>query len=368
MVSKGVNYNANRVAYQVTDAILHRDFARFQKDGLDTISISLYWTTLEGDIRGNYDGYKGSMPYGKTYLEQTVKHIIRIATLYNLKVLVSFHTLWGTGSVWCTPDYVIDPETSLNDGHAIVKSEEMKQAFLDMVEHTVTYLKDENIWAYAILNEPWGEVYVESFIDLFQRESALIKSITGKPVTIRFVSASLWTDATGKPRVSNHFTQLWKWDTRVFDALDFISLNTYIPKDLELVTSWTEITRTNIEGCLVRGKRVWIAELGFNSDDDFTQEYFVKRTVELLKELPLDGWLAWVWNPVQLIYIGKGYNLLKYEDGTPRLAYYVVADITPPEPPIVAWWRRRSTLQKASIISSIPLSILGVYSGTKRRG
>jgi hypothetical protein len=319
---KGVNYNTVRM-YHISDDILHRDFSRFQRDGLSVISLSLYWYRLEGNTRGDYDGiYEDGTPYGKSFLEH-VKRFIRIANEYNLKVMVTFHTHWGDTSDWCTPDYVVDPETGKNVGHAIVKSEDMKQAFLDMVAHTVEYLKDEEIWAWALLNEPWGVDWKESFIDLIQRESALVRSIDGRPVTVRFVSSQeAWIGADGKPHTRNHFTYVWSWDQRIFDALDFISFNTYIPEYPELYDAWLNITKENVVGCFERGKRVWITEFGCNSDDDVIQVDNYAKTLQVLQSLPIDGWLAWVWNQLHPSVPGNGWNILEDVEGNPRPAYY----------------------------------------------
>jgi hypothetical protein len=304
--------------YHISDEVLHRDFSRFKQDGINVISLSLYWYRLEGNTRGDYDGfYDDGTPYGKSFLEH-VKRFIRIANQYNLKILVTFHTLWD--SDWCTPDYVIDPETGNNTHHAIVKSEDMKQAFLDMVNHTVNYLKNEKIFAWALLNEPWGEAYSESFIDLIQRESTLVRGITGLPVTVRFVCAHTWTRSDGTHGVMNHFDSVWKWDQRIFDALDFIGLNSYI-KYPELYDTWLNITRENVNGIIQRGKNVLITEFGFQSDDDALQAEYYKKTLDAFDTMPVSGWIAWNWNQFDLNAVGKGWNLLKTPQGEPRPAY-----------------------------------------------
>jgi hypothetical protein len=308
--------------YHISDDVLHRDFSRFQRDGINVISLSLYWYRLEGNTRGDYDGvYADGTPYGRSFLEH-VKRFIRIARIYGHKVMVTFHTHWGDNSSWCTPDYVVDPETGKNIGHAIVKSEDMKQAFLDMVNHTVRYLKGEDIWAWAILNEPWGIDWKESFVDLIQRESALVKSIDSRPVTVRFVSSQVWIGADGKPHMGNHFTYVWNWDKRIFDALDFISFNPYIPEYPELYDAWLNITSENVKGSFERGKRVWVTEFGFKSDNDSVQAENYRRMLEVYKSLPIDGWLAYVWNQLLPTQPGKGWNILKDVEGNPRASYH----------------------------------------------
>ena len=325
IIGRGVNYNPRRM-YDVANETLIRDFTRFQQDGINVISLSLYWYRLEGNQKGNYNGtYEDGTPYGHIFLDNA-KRFIQIAREYDIKVIVSFHTLWQNDD-FCTPDYVLDLE-GLNTESAIVKDENLKQSFLDMVNNTVTYLNDEDIFAYALLNEPWGIEYRESFIDLVQRGSALIKSISGKPVTVRFVDAHMWINQDGSRGIMNHFTTFWQWDQRIFDALDFISLNAYYD-DFELFNEWTEIITENINGITQRGKHVFITEFGFESDDDAILTEHYKKTLEVLSSMPVSGWLAWTWNQFDLKDIGKGMNLLKDAQGTPRPAYDEITNYLP---------------------------------------
>jgi hypothetical protein len=340
---RGVNYLSLYHLYSTkytTNEILRSDFSRFKQDGINVISLSLYWYRLEGNVRGSYDGSDAKMgPYGDRFLDD-VKRVIGVAHEYGIEVLVTFHTLWGTDSSWCTPDYVIDPVSGKNIGLAIVRSEEMKGAFVDMVNHTVRYLAGTpGIWAWALLNEPWywpheldppfdGINQNEGFIDLIQRLSTVVKESDGRPTTIRFASSSNGT---------NIFVDDWGWDQRIFDALDFISFNAYMTIHPELVNAWMNITSTNVIGCVNRGKRVWVTEFGYKSDDDTLQSSHIRQTVEFYTTLPIDGWIAWYWrsdaapagwqeNPGQ---IGKGMDLCASADGTPRPAYYDIIRYTP---------------------------------------
>lgn len=339
--AKGVNYLSLYHTYSAevtTDAILRRDFSRFQQDGISVISLSLYWYRLEGNVRGDYDGtYPDGQYYGKRFLDN-VKRVASIASQYNIGVLVTFHTLWGDDSPWCTPDYVVDPVYGQNTGLAIVRSDSMKQAFIDMVDHTVTYLAGApGIWAWAILNEPWYWPHQldapydninqkENFIDLIQKLSNIVKSKDGRPVTIRFVSSHTWFGSDGTPHVKNIFVDDWGWDQRIFDALDFVGFNAYIEIDSRIQADWKNVVQENIVGSTGRGKKVWITECGFDSDDDTAQATYYRQSVDFFKTLPVEGWLAWDWrsdsmnpNPGQ---IGMGMNLCDSADGVPRPAYY----------------------------------------------
>lgn len=348
---RGLNYLSMYHEYSAdytTDAVLRRDFFRFQQDRIGIISLSLYWYRLEGNNRGDYSGEYPTWPqgiggpYGNRFLDNVI-HVISVANEYNIGVLVTFHTLWGVDdSPWCTPDYVVDPVTGLNDGLAIVRSEDMKQAFLDMANHTVAYLSQTpGIWAWAILNEPWYWPHnldapynnidqKESFIDLIQRLSALVKKLDGRPVTIRFGQDHEWLGSDGVWRIKNLFTDDWGMDDRLFSALDFVSINEYIPDQPELLQQWKNIVTESIVGCSQRGKQVWITELGYESDDDAAMAGNFAAMMTFYKTLPVAGWFAWFWrgdtvptgyneNPGQ---IGKGMNLCGSADGTPRPAYY----------------------------------------------
>jgi hypothetical protein len=299
----------------------------FQKNGIDVISISLYWYRIEGNTRGSYDD---------SFLGD-VKRVITEANSRGLQVLVTIHTLWGDDSLWCTPTYVIDPVTGQNDGLAIVRSEDMKKAFLGMFNHTVRYLAGTpGIWAWAVLNEPWYWPHTlpepfknidqkASFIDLIEKMSSVVRTVDGRPVTIRFVdmhsSGSAW---------KNIFVDDWAWDTRLLNALDFISFNAYIPSYSGLLDTWKQVLTENVAGSAQRGKKIWITEFGFNSDDDSTQVQYFSESVKFFKTLPIEGWIAWKWrsdkapagwneNPGE---IGKGMNLCLSADGTPRPAYW----------------------------------------------
>ena len=109
----GVNYLSLYHTYRTPDAVLRRDFMRFKRDGLSVISLSLYWYRIEGDEPGDFSGANTTNGrrgfYGDAFLER-VKRVIEIAHRCGLRVIVSFHTLWGKrDSAWCTPDYVKDP-------------------------------------------------------------------------------------------------------------------------------------------------------------------------------------------------------------------------------------------------------------------
>jgi len=340
-ISKGVNYDSLYHEYSskyTTNDTLRRDFSRFQQDGISVISISLYWYRLEGDTMKDYDGTRpDGSPYGNRFLDD-VKRVISIAHGYEIKVLVDIHTLWSRDdSAWCTPNYVIDPVSGENKGLAIVRSEDMRQAFLDMFNHTVNYLNGtEGIWAWSI-NEPWywgrastehdfvtenGKTQKENFITLFQNLSYIVKTYDGRPFMIRFVNAH-----TTNTSIKNIFVEDWGWDQRIFDSLDFIGFNDYLPKNSTLYDKWYNITKGNMDGSVQHNKKVFVTEFGYFSDNDTLQSEMFEKTFEFYKNLPISGLFPWFWrcdswkeNPG---LPGKGYNIcLNATTGEGRQAYY----------------------------------------------
>lgn len=314
-MSIGVNYLSTYNTYSsrlLPDDMILRDFARFKADGINVISLCLYWCRLEGNIRGSYDGINpgDTYPYGDGFLKE-IKRVIGIANENGIKVLVDIHTLWSlSDSSWCTPKYVIDPVTGGNDGLAIVRSDDMRQAFIDMFNHTVRYLSGTpGIWAWAILNEPWfwgrtpnesdfitsnGKTQKENFITLIQQLSNIVKTVDGRPVTIRFCSTYAYTATTGALQIRNIFTD-WGWDQRIFDALDFISFNSYIPEYPQLEDAWRNMTAANVIACSEKNKQVWITEFGSNSDNETQQAEAYDKMLRFYASLPISGCLAWHW-------------------------------------------------------------------------
>ncbi|MGD6934466.1 MAG: cellulase family glycosylhydrolase [Candidatus Bathyarchaeia archaeon] len=301
----GVNYMSTYHEYSTkyaTDAILNRDFSKFQKDGITVISLSLYWYRIEGHTQGSYND---------AFLDN-IKHVIRIANQYSIKVLVTFHTLWGDDSPWCTPDYVIDPVSGKNIGLAIVRSPEMRQAYINMVKHTTAYLAGTpGIWAWAVLNEPWywgrtssehdfktsnGQTQKENFIKLFQDLSKTVKAEDRRPVTIRFCNVKQYTAGDGNPNIKNIFTDDWKMDSRLFSAVDFVSFNVYPSSYPQLDASWLSMTKANIIDSSQNGKQVWITEFGYFATNDQTQQATAyQKMLDLFATLPIQGCLAWQW-------------------------------------------------------------------------
>lgn len=356
----GVNYLSRYHMYSsnyTTNDILHRDFSLFEQDGINVISLSLYWYRLEGNIRGSYDGEYLPYPeeigglYGDQFLDE-VKRVCRIANEYGLKVLLAIHTLWSeTDSTWCTPDYVLDPVTGENMGLAIVRSEDMKQAFLDMFTHVVQYMADDTpFYGWAILNEPWYWPLEldppfdhidqrENFIDLMLKQRHVVETFDPKrKTTIKFCSSHIWIGTDSKWHVKNVFEENWNCDERILQAIDFAGFDVAFKESggdqeapidaIELVNQWESINEKNFLWFAQHDKEVWITETGCRSDDDEFQRARVKWLIDYFRTLPVKAVLGWCWQSdetdpsAEYGYPGRRFNLCKDVDGNPRPAYY----------------------------------------------
>ncbi len=340
----GVNYECLYHRYTTPDAVLRRDFERFRRDGLNVVSVHLYWQRLEGDVRGDYSGtgrFRGRTGpiYGDPFLAE-VKRVIRLAHASGLQVLVTFHTLWNMS--WCTPAYVKDPTCGECQTLAILRDPAMQDAFAATVAHAVDALKGTpGIWAWALLNEPWfwpkrleppyDRVDQRAMaVRLVERLAKIVKVKDGRPVTVRFVSMHTWRRPDGTTGHKNIFVDDWRWDARLIGALDFVSLNAYRPAESALHAEWRRILAENVRGIAQRfGKPVLITEFGSDSDDDAVQARNVEASIRFMQTLPVRGWLGWMWNSERETgggcgKPGKGFNLCADDKGTPRRAYRVL--------------------------------------------
>jgi hypothetical protein len=332
---KSISYFSKYNLWNTSNDVLRRDFSRFKSNGIQTVNLALYWSTLEGNNRGDYNG----TTYGIVVLDG-VKRAIRISGEVGLKVRVSVIAGWNDSSI--TPDYIIDPVTGENIALAIIRSEVMRQAFIDMYTHTISYLSDMPIWGWTILGEPWYSPYKleppydeinqkQNFITLMQELTALVKSTFGYDihVDVNFVSAHWWTQPDGSPGVINLFEHHWEWDDRIFQTLDSIRWSYHpfealqrFPDYPEIYDKILNITRYNVEESRARGKKVFLTAGtdGGDSNDDGIQANTWRKLLADIATFPIDGLVAFGWNGEDRF--GKGMNLCANEDGGPRPAYY----------------------------------------------
>jgi len=305
-----VNYLTLYHLYDTPTEVLKRDFARFKNDGINIIVIVMYWYRLES-TQGKYN-------------QQFINNVIRVANLANgfgLRVMIDFHTLVGTEDAWSNPSYV-------GSGMNLILSPPIGKAYVSMVKWALEQLKVlPNIWAYALLNEPWywplDNSRKNEWISLINTLSGTAKSIDKRPVTIRFIS--------------DLFERDWGWDSRLINALDFISLNAYIWPNAPNDIYWKNFGQyiaglSNIaEKARRLGKQIAITEFGYSTADDTLQAQMYQQYMDIFHSVSnLIGWASWEWdigydpnNPSWNAPGGFGISIPA--SGAPRPAYYVLA-------------------------------------------
>jgi hypothetical protein len=304
----GVNYLTLYHEYDTPQTVLDRDFSRFKTDGINTIVIVLYWYRIESS-QGVYN-------------QQFINNVIRVANVannYGLKVMFSFHTLIGQGDAWSNPDYV-------GVGMNLITNSSIATAYVAMVKWTVTQLKGlPNVWVYSVVNEPWywplDSWRKTNWINLITQLSSTVKAIDSKPVTVRFVGALFERD--------------WSWDSRLVNALDFISINAYVDEGADNVY-WNTFDeyRSGLDSIVQKagtlGKQVEITEFGYSTTDNALQANRYQSYTDIFKSIPnLMGWLSWgsdssydLGNPSWTAI--SSYSVLVQSTGSPRPAYTVL--------------------------------------------
>jgi len=305
----GVNYLTLYHLYDTPAATLQRDFARFKKDGINTIVIVMYWYRLESS--------KG------VYNQQFINNVIRVANIaasYGLSVMIDFHTLIGDSDAWSNPTYV-------GVGMNLISNPAIASAYVAMVTWAVNQLKGvPNVWCYSLLNEPWywplDAWRKNSWISLTVSLSNAVRRITSKPVTVRFVAALFERD--------------WGWNSTLLNALSFISLNAYVSPDASSSIYWqtfadykAKLGSVSQKAAAV-GKQVQITEFGSSTANDALQSSDYQAYTNIFKSTPnLTGWLAWGWdvgydpNNPSWSAIGT-YSLIIQATGVVRPAYTVL--------------------------------------------
>ena len=305
----GVNYLTLYHEYTTPESRLQHDFALFQREGINTIVVSLFWYRIE-DSRGVYD---------QQFIDN-VTRVIRIANTYGLSVLIDFHTLIGESDAWSNPNYV-------GVGMNLINQSQIAADYIAMVKWTVTQLKGlPNIWAYSVLNEPWYwplDSWRElNWINLMAQLSQAVKAIDPKPVTVRFIGAL--------------FDRDWQWNPKIIQSLDFLSINAFLDDNSNESIYWdnwdkykaglADITRN----ASTLGKTVQVTEFGYSTPDDPVQESIYREYVGIFEQTPnLSGWLSWGWdsshdpnNPTWSAI--HDYSIDVQATGTPRPAYYAL--------------------------------------------
>jgi hypothetical protein len=305
----GVNYLTLYHLYNTPTETLERDFTRFRDDGIKTIVVLLYWYRVESS-RGVYN---------RQFINNVVR-VCNVAAQYGLEVMIDFHTLIQQSDAWSNPDYV-------GVGMNLITNTTIASSYVAMVSWAVDKLKGApNIWSYAVLNEPWywplDGWRKTNWINLIVELSGAVKQATDKPVTVRFVGALFERD--------------WGWDSRIINALDFISLNAYINDGSSRAIDWkspdeySNGLRNIAQKAAGLGKQVQITEFGSHASDDNAQADRYRVYTDIFKATQnLIGWISWGWdrsydknNPT---WDACGtYSIAVQSTGTPRPAYLIL--------------------------------------------
>jgi len=300
----GVNFLTLYHLYDTTPDVLQQDFARYKAQGINTIVIVMFWYRLE-PVKGAYN-------------QQLIENVIRVANVaynYEIKVMIDFHTLVGDGGKWSVPDYV-------GDAMKLSTDNKIAASYVGMVKWAIERLKKvPNIWAYSLLNEPWGGDY-NGWTNLIVQLSSTAKKIDKRPVTARFVGPL--------------FERSFGWNSKLLKSLDFISINAYVEKTptLGYWNSFEEYKAglTNIaKKAADFGKRVAVTEFGYETPDDTLQGNVYRQYVSTFSSIPnLIGWLSWGWDagydPKNPTFKAIGsFSIVNQATGAPRPAFYLLS-------------------------------------------
>jgi hypothetical protein len=272
----GVSYFTRHHFYDTPTETLETDFAKFRNDGIRTIAIVMFWYNLELS-KGEYN-------------QQFINNVIRVcnfADMYELEVMIDFHTIVNEEDSWTNPAYV-------RVAMRLVTEPEIANAYVAMLDWALRQLKDvKNIWAFSVLNEPWfwplEEWRKTNWINLITEVTNTARQITSKPVTIRFVSALFERD--------------WGWDSRIINALDFVSLNARVSPSKTDDVYWNNFDEYRIgllqitQKAAALGKQVEITEFGYATYNNTLQADMYRNYTDIFDSTPnLIGWLSWCWD------------------------------------------------------------------------
>jgi len=307
----GVNYLSDGNAYSdTTNAILTRDFTFFKNNNVTDVMIRLVWSAVESDIQGVYE----------TSIINNVKRALTVADGLGLKIHISFWTHFQEYATWSVPAYVRDPYTGKQLTLAIVRSNGMKQAWLNMVKYVVTQLQPYRaIAAWHIMNEPmyWdtfsGLDQKANFQTLWREAASLIKNLDSydRPCTVRFAIAdSPWSG---------------EFDLSSINSLDFVGVNVYVDlKNFDRLAwgSWSMVHQA-IRDTHARSKQIWWTEFGAWNDDLAVQDDAFKAMFDVAKAESVDGVMAWAWQSNDPS--AERYNICMDSSGHAAPAFYELA-------------------------------------------
>jgi hypothetical protein len=326
----GINYLSTTYHYEphyLSNETIERDFALFESHDFKYVSLVAVWKYLEPEY--------GAYNYAAI---DDVKRVCRIASEYNLSVMIDFHTMMKNDS-WTMPVWL-----SPRRFETVLKNNTARQAWLDFLGNYTAYLDDmENIHSWHMMNEPaigdWAcNATVDEFIELWSEMRNVIKAQSTKQISIRFGAKTLHDD--------------FELDPRIFDLCDYIALNWY---EEHCPVELFEEVMANVSAY----KPVLISEFGYSSDDDQLQADMYSRYLQLFKETGVTDCIAWYWRADYEFGDppppGKGYNLAKNLQGEPRPAFFLMESVPPDivdvsqSPSAVNVWPKNEVRVNASV-------------------
>jgi hypothetical protein len=326
--AKSISYFSPSDIWKIDNSTLNRDFTRFKNDGIDIVNLAVHWYKIE-KTRGNYSD---------TLLDG-VKRATEVANSVGLKVRICL--LVSMDNEGLTPTYAIDPVTGKHDGLAIIRSDDVRTAFLAMYNYTTAYLAKEPIWGWTIFGEPWyyprtldppynAVNQKENFITLYQELSALVKSRigSGTVIDVNFISTHIYTKPDGSPGYETIFEKDWGWDARIFSCVDeirfvyspFEAVQKF-PNSTVVYATYASMVKANVDRCVALGKPVFLTLQTDGGDDnnDAVQQSTWRQMMIDIKDFQLAGSTAYAWRSANY---GTGMNLCGDSQGNPRPAYF----------------------------------------------
>ncbi|MGA2309811.1 MAG: hypothetical protein ABSG57_09735 [Candidatus Bathyarchaeia archaeon] len=305
----GINYLSTNWHYEphYLNETTDRDFKLFKEQELEYVSLVAVRKYLEPEY----------CAYNYAALDD-IKRVCRIASEYNLSVIIDFHTMMKNLTEYGNPSWTMPVWLSPRKFETVLKNNAARQAWLDFLGNCTAYLDDmENIHSWQMMNEPaigdWAcNVTVNEFIELWSEMRNVIKAQSTKQISIRFGAETLLDD--------------FGLDSRIFDLCDYISLNWYEEHCSD--ENFSKV-RENVSA----HKPVWISEFGYSSDDGQLQAGKYSGYLQLFKEKGVTVCFPGYWRAdYELgdpLGPGKGYNLALNLQGDPRPAFFLMENVPP---------------------------------------
>ena len=298
----GINYLSTYNHYEpqyLSDEQINQDFSLFQNQGITYLTLCAFWKQLEPKLG----------EYNDTALAE-IQHVCDLASNYNFKVIIDFHTKMNNNS-WTMPTWL-----SPCKFETVFFNSTIQEAWLNFLDHCASQLNDTtNIWSWHMMNEPargnWAcNVSIDDFVALWQNMSAIFKSYSNRPVSIRF-AANMFTSI-------NQFNS----DPRIFQVCDYLSLNFYdynCPR--ATLSSIVSTAKTN-------NISVLISEFGSNSTDEATQASDYQSLIAFFRSLGINDYAAWCWKiHVASNETPENFTICNSATGTPKPAFYLLDDL-----------------------------------------